>query len=104
MVYILLKVSDAHRCYLFVLSFLTFFYFSLPNTFAFYFSFSSHLKDLHAGKIHRYNLVDSPLCEKGTLVSEELVKKTVDQLIYGRDGEVKFLTCQSQACVLQKNG
>ena len=60
--------------------------------------------DLHVGHSDNFNRVGSPLCEKGTVVSEALLKKTVDQLIYGpRDGEVKFLMCQAEACVLQKS-
>ena len=60
--------------------------------------------DLQVCRDDVYNEVESPLCEKGTVVSEALLKKTVDQLIYGpRDGEVKFLMCQAEACVLQKS-
>lgn len=48
-----------------------------------------------------YKDVESSLCNKETIVSEVL-KKKLDELIYGKDGEVKFLSCQWQACVLQK--
>jgi len=63
------------------------------------------LEDLHVGNLPWYNKIESPLCKLGTKTAEELLKKTVDNLLFARrDPEVKFLTCQWQSCVLQKNG
>jgi len=59
------------------------------------------LEDLHVGRHPKYSATYGPLCSKGTIVSEEL-KKKLDGLLYSRDSDVKFLTCQLQACVLQK--
>ncbi len=63
----------------------------------------SHLKDLQLGFDNRLNRVETALCKKGTKVSEELLKKKLDELLFQPDGELKFLTCQWEACVLQKN-
>ena len=62
------------------------------------------IEDMHVAKYPEYNKGSSPLCDQGTIVLPDKMKGVVDQLIYDmkRQGDIKFIFCQSEACVLGK--
>lgn len=61
------------------------------------------MEDLQVGKYPAYKRAATPLCERSLVVSKKLTE-LVEELIYDvkKKQEVKFLFCQSEACVLKK--
>lgn len=64
------------------------------------------IEDMQVAKHDAYQRVSNQICEKGTLVPDKM-KSMVDALIYDSvqlSGEVKFVFCQREACVIGKKG
>jgi hypothetical protein len=61
------------------------------------------IEDMQIAKMPKYKKGSSPLCDKGTIVPDK-IKGLVDRMIYDtkRRGDIKFIFCQSEACVLGK--
>jgi hypothetical protein len=61
------------------------------------------IEDMQVATHSAYNHGSSPLCEEGTIVPDKL-KGLIDTMIYDTErlGDIKFIFCQSEACVLGK--
>merc|ERR1711862_498168 len=61
------------------------------------------IEDMQVARNRNYNEYHHEPCPESTIVPDKLIKETVDNLIYNRvGGDVAFLFCQSEACVLGK--
>lgn len=62
------------------------------------------IEDMQVARKERYQGASSPVCDKSLIVPEKL-KEMIDGLIYespDTEGDVKFIFCQSEACVIGK--
>jgi len=61
------------------------------------------IEDMQVARRPKYKKASSPLCDTETIVPEKL-KGILDELIYDEErlGDIKFIFCQSEACVLGK--
>ena len=64
------------------------------------------IEDLSIGKVKKsYVGKSSEICDGSKMLVSEEMKKKLDQLVYGHHhnkGDLKFMFCQSHACVLGK--
>jgi hypothetical protein len=61
------------------------------------------IEDMQVGRWGMYKRAHSTLCHRGLVVSDK-INEMVNDLVYDRErkAEVKFIFCQSEACLLQK--